>query len=117
MSWHSNETMKCSQSRGVTPPTLMCRPRRISCPTRVTMMVINIMVGSVARCDIFKSKLGNKANDAWIGGLQHPVGSFVHRPKFADERFDDDLRWIEHRIAGTGLQMRLLKAYSNDTLF
>ena len=28
----------------------------------------------------------------------------------------DDLRWIEHRIAGTGLQMRLLKAYSNHTL-
>ena len=40
----------------------------------------------------------------------------VTRPKFADERFDDNLRWIEHRIAGTGLQMRLLKAYSNHTL-
>ena len=31
--------------------------------------VINIMVGCVARCDIFKSKLGNKANDAGIAGL------------------------------------------------
>ena len=31
--------MKCNQSRGVTPPTLMCRPRRISWPTSVTMMV------------------------------------------------------------------------------
>src|SRR5262245_34774226 len=27
---HRSETMKCSHSRGVTPPTQMCRPRRIS---------------------------------------------------------------------------------------
>jgi hypothetical protein len=31
--------------------------------------VINIMVGCVASCDILKSKLGNEAKDAGIGGL------------------------------------------------
>ena len=31
--------------------------------------VINIVVGCVAGCDIFQSKLGGKANDAGIVGL------------------------------------------------
>jgi len=90
--------MKCSHSRGVTPPTLICRPRRISCPTSVTHDgVIDVVVGRVAGCDILKREPGSKANDTGVARFERSVGSIVHRPKLANERFNDDLRWIEHR--------------------
>ncbi len=66
--------------------------------------VINIVIGCVAACDIFKSKLRGEADDSGITGLQHPVCSFVHRPKFTDKCFYDDQRWIEHRISLRFLQ-------------
>jgi hypothetical protein len=73
--------------------------------------VINIVVGCVAGRNIFKSKLGDKANHTWIAGLQHPIGSFVHRPKFADKSVDNDLRWIEHRISHRIFVKMLSRAY------
>ena len=77
--------------------------------------VINIVVGGVAGCDIFKRKLCEKGDNARIAGLHHPVCSFVHRPKFANERFDDDQRWIEHRIGRRIFAEMPMKAYSNCT--
>src|SRR5207248_1669254 len=85
--------IKCSQSRGVTPPTLMCLPRRISCPTSG---VINIVVCGVAARDILKGKLSDKADHAGIARLQRPVCPFVHRPKFADEGFYNYQGGVEH---------------------
>ena len=55
--------------------------------------------GCIAGRNIFKSKLGDKANHTRVAGLQHPVGSFVHRPKFADKAVNDDLGWIKHWIS------------------
>jgi hypothetical protein len=84
--------MKCSQSRGVTPPTLMCLPRRISWPTSVDRdRVINVVIGCVGGRDILESKLCHKADDAGCF-----IRSLVHRPEFADESVDDDQRGIEH---------------------
>src|SRR3974377_254924 len=58
--------------------------------------VINIVVCGVAGRDIFKSKLGNKADHAGIGGLHCPICSFVHRPKFTDEGFYNYEGGVEH---------------------
>jgi len=59
--------------------------------------VIDVVVGRVAGCDILKREPGNKANDTGVARFERSVGSIVHRPKLANERFNDDLRWIEHR--------------------
>src|SRR5215831_6265381 len=58
--------------------------------------VINIVVSGVAGRDIFKSKLGDKADDARIAGLHRPVCSFIHRPQFADEGFYNYQGGVEH---------------------
>ena len=58
--------------------------------------VINIVVCGVAGRDIFKSKLGDKADHTRIGGLHRPVCPLVHRPKFADEGFYDYQCCVEH---------------------
>src|SRR5262245_51019428 len=98
MSWHRSETMKCSHSRGVTPPTLMCRPRRILLPDqRHHDGMINIVVGCIAVCDILKREPADEADDTGIARLQDPIGLLVHDLKLADEGFDDDLCGVEHR--------------------
>src|SRR6516165_5052460 len=58
--------------------------------------VINIVICGVAGRDIFKSKLGDKADHARVAGLHHPVCSFVQRPKFADEGFYNYQGGVEH---------------------
>ena len=59
--------------------------------------VIDVVVGRLAGCDILKREPGSKANDTGVARFERSVGSIVHRPKLANERFNDDLRWIEHR--------------------
>src|SRR6516164_1117257 len=58
--------------------------------------VIKIVVCGVAGRDIFKSKLGDKADHAGVAWLHRTVCSFVHRPKFADEGFYNYQCWVEH---------------------
>jgi len=41
MSWHKREIIKWSQSRGVTPPSLVCFPSKISWPTDVTVIGVH----------------------------------------------------------------------------
>src|SRR5262249_47798245 len=79
--------------------------------------VIDIVISRIAGRDIFKSKLRDKADDARIARLEHPIGSFVHRPKFANKRFDDDQRWIEHRIVRRIFSRFYRKAYSSFSLY
>ena len=62
-----------------------------------------IVVCGVAGRDIFKSKLGDKADHARIAGLHGPVCSLIHRPKFADEGFYNYQCGVEH---GTDLAAR-----------
>src|SRR5215467_15503900 len=73
--------------------------------------VINIVVRCVAGRNIFKSKLGDKANHTRIARLQRSISSFIHRPKFADKPVDNDLRWIEHRIGHRTFVEILSRAY------
>src|SRR3974390_275095 len=58
--------------------------------------VINIMVCGVAGCDVFKGKLGDKADHARVARLHCPICSFVHRSKFADKGFYNYQCWVEH---------------------
>ena len=61
--------------------------------------VIDIVVGRVARCNIFESKLGDEANDAGISGfLNTPVcflfGNIVRSSRI--NALDDDQCRIKH---------------------
>src|SRR6266487_398846 len=97
MSWHRSETMKCSHSRGVTPPTLMSAAQNLLPDQRHHDGMINIVVRRVAVCDILKREPADEADDTGIARLQDPIGPLVHDLKLADEGFDDDLCGVEHR--------------------
>ena len=61
--------MKCSRSREVAPGADVPAAQNFLPDKRDHDGVINIVVGCVAGRDIFKSKLGDKANDARIAKL------------------------------------------------
>src|SRR5277367_543728 len=58
--------------------------------------VIDVMVRCVTSCDILKCEPSHKTDDTRIARLKRSVGSVVHRPKLANEGFNDDLCWIKH---------------------
>src|SRR6266536_3708545 len=64
--------MKCSQSRGVTPPSLVCLPRRTLLPDqRHHDGVVYVVVRSIAVGNVFQCQPANEADDAGIRGLQY----------------------------------------------
>jgi hypothetical protein len=89
--------MKCSQScGGHTADANVSAAQNFLPDKRDHDGVINIVVCGVAGRDIFKSKLGDKANYARIVRLHRRVCSFVHGLKFADEGFYNYQGGVEH---------------------
>src|SRR6267378_4025413 len=64
MSWHNREIVKCSQSRCVTPPSLVCFPNKIASNPRMLIRFEYVVThlsfswqgptGPVRRCPLFR---------------------------------------------------------------
>src|SRR5262245_60204370 len=59
--------------------------------------MIDVVVGSVGICNIFKREPTDETDYAGITRLKHSVGPLIFTLKLANKGFNDNLRGIEHR--------------------
>src|SRR5262245_9176892 len=59
--------------------------------------MIDVVVGSVGICNIFKREPPDETDYAGITRLKHSVGPLIFALKLANKGFNDNLRGIEHR--------------------